>query len=802
MNEYGYYCRPELVRLLEAIGLDAEYARAEGDYLWRNTETSNGKILDLAGGFGANLFGHYHPELVEEAHRLLHEQVPIMAQGSCRTRATTLAKTLSGKVGDYVVIFTNSGTETVEAAMKHAYLERQQPVFWALRDAFHGKTLGSIQLTPTYGKTFRAVGPQVHLLDPGDPGTWEVQEENAKQIAAAFIEPIQGEGGIKPLPGEFIDWLTGICQEENIPLVVDEIQSGMGRTGSFLASESLGLDPDYVCLSKALGGGLAKIGALLIKRERFQDEFSLIHTSTFAEDDLSCGIALKALEVLERDQLLDRCASLGEQLLQDLQELRDRFPDEIKAVRGKGLMIGVELQDQSDSPSNTLRTFSQQGYMGYLATAYLLNAHQIRVAPTLSQPFTIRIEPSAYIAAQDLSRFVGALASFCKALRALDLDHLTGYQVGRPLKPVQNFNGQRPYKREKPATPRKVAFVGHLISPDHLKLWDSSLTGFSNSQLEKLAGKSAQVLEPTIYDQVNVRSRTGESIHLSFIGLFLTSRQIVHSFQNGDGAWIKGKIENAVALARDEGCQVVGLGGYTSIKTGNGLRVRTKGVALTTGNSLTVGMGLLALKNAAARSGISLPDSRLAIVGATGNIARTYALMMAPLVAEMALIVRVLDSSKIQPLVQELQAINPDISVEVSDNLEILKGSSLIVTASNVADALIYPEHLSDQPIVICDISLPDDVAPSVKTSRDDIIVIKGGVVRLPPQNEEFIIGGIPLEEGHVYACMGETLLMGLEGKTTHGSYGQINPENVEWTLSVAEKHGFTLGRLKKESSY
>ncbi len=802
MNEYGYYCRPELVRLLEAISLDVEYTRAEGDYLWQNTENPAGKILDLAGGFGANLFGHHHPELVEEAHRLLDEHVPIMAQGSCRTRAAKLAKTLSGKLGDSVVIFTNSGTETIEAAMKHAYLEREQPTFWALRGAFHGKTLGSIQLTPSYGQSFHRIGPRVQLLDPSDRSSWQAQERTAKHIAAAFIEPIQGEGGIKPLPGDFIEWLTEICRQEGIPLVVDEIQTGMGRTGSFLASESLGIDPDYICLSKALGGGVAKIGALLIKRERFVDEFSLIHTSTFAEDDLACGISLKALEILERDKLADRCRNLGEQLLHDLNALGKRYPNEIKAVRGKGLMIGVELQEQSNSSSNTLRILSQQGYMGYLAAAYLLNVHGIRVAPTLSQPFTIRIEPSAYIPAQELSRFVDALASFCEAIQALDVDHLTGYQVGRPLRSIQNHKNQRSLKREKPANPRKVAFVGHLISPEHLKLWDSSLKSFSKSQLEQLVGKTSQVLEPAIYDQVNVRSRTGESIHLSFIGLYMTSRQIVHSFRNGDGSWIKGKIEDAVALARDEGCQVVGLGGYTSIKTGNGLRVRTTGVALTTGNSLTVGMGLLALKNAARESGIPIADSRLAIVGATGNIARTYAVMMAPLVAEMALVVRVLDSPKVQPLVEDLQAVNPDISLEVSDSLDVLKGSSLIVTASNVADALIYPEHLDDQPIVICDISLPDDVAPSVKTSRNNITVIKGGIVRLPPYNEDFIIGGIPLEKGHVYACMGETLLMGLEGRTTHGSYGQIAPEDVDWTLSVADKHGFTLGRLKKESSY
>src|SRR5207302_9543712 len=133
---------------------------------------------------------------------------------------------------------------------------------------------------------------------------------------------------------------AALCREKGIPLVVDEIQSGMGRTGAFLASQALGLKPDYLCLSKSLGGGLAKIGALLIKRDRFVEEFSVKHTSTFAEDDRSCLLALKALEILDRDDLPARCAARGRHLLQKLEELRARFPDQIKDVRGKGLMVG------------------------------------------------------------------------------------------------------------------------------------------------------------------------------------------------------------------------------------------------------------------------------------------------------------------------------------------------------------------------------------------------------------------------------------------------------------------------------
>src|SRR5204862_2506965 len=137
--------------------------------------------------------------------------------------------------------------------------------------------------------------------------------------SAAYIGAVQGEGGSNVIPADFLTCLVAVCRRKGIPLVVDEIQSGMGRTGQFLASQTMGITPDYLCLSKSLGGGLAKIGALLIKRERFVEEFSVKHTSTFAEDDRSGLLALKAPEILERDSLAGRCEALGQQLQDKLE---------------------------------------------------------------------------------------------------------------------------------------------------------------------------------------------------------------------------------------------------------------------------------------------------------------------------------------------------------------------------------------------------------------------------------------------------------------------------------------------------
>jgi len=801
MDDYGHYCRPGLVRMLQALSLDAVYERAEGDRLWQRKGDSLVEVLDLVGGFGANLFGHYHPELVAEDRRLQERHVPILAQGSCRSGATLLAKALCEILGDYICIFTNSGAETVEAALKHAYLERGRPVYWALENAFHGKTLGAIQLTPAYREPYSSFGPQVRFLNPYDSSTWEEAAAEADQVSAAYVEPVQGEGGINLIPEAFANWLAALCRQKGIPLVVDEIQSGMGRTGAFLASQALGLKPDYLCLSKSLGGGLAKIGALLIKRDRFVEEFSVKHTSTFAEDDRSCLLALKALEILDRDGLAKRCELLGQHLMKNLENLRERFPAQIKEVRGVGLMVGVELQDLSDSPSSTLRMLSQQDYLGYLATAYLLNVHRIRVAPALSQPSTIRIEPSAYISKGDLDHFVDALSKFCEALEALDIAHLTAFQIDKPSAPVTSYNGPRPFKREAPRTSRRVAFLGHLILPEHAPLWDPSLIAFQPSDLEAFMAKPSRILGPTIFDQINVQSVMGDEVHLKYIALDLTPRQVLNAMQARDTGWITEKIEASVKLAREEDCSVIGLGAYTSIISGNCQRVKTNGIALTSGNSLTIGMGIKALKRSAAKAGIELPAAQLGIVGATGNIATTYAVMMAPEVAELILVVRDTTSPRLQSVLEQIKTAAPNTKITVVTELTELRYCELIVTASNTAGPLIYPEHLSQNPVVICDISVPTDVSQEVYTQKPNAVIIHGGVVRLP-RNKDFIIGGLPLDRGHVYACMAETLLMGLEGVNSHGSFGPVKPEGVSRALAMAEKHGFELADITSGWTY
>ena len=251
----------------------------------------------------------------------------------------------------------------------------------------------------------------------------------------------------------------------------------MGRTGAFLACEGLGVSPDYVLLSKALGGGLAKISATLIKRDRHVDKFDVLHTSTYAEDDYSSGIALKALELLD-DAALVECRRKGDRLMNRLLELMAVYPDVIVDVRGRGLMIAVEFRRMLDSPSFILRLLTNQDDLVYVLVGYLFNVHRIRVAPTLSDPQSIRLEPSLLVDDSEIDRFLAALDDVCAKLREHDVIGLTRYfiegteraagattRVSSDTKFV--IYDEPPYwKRELDPPPLKVAWMFHLIDGD------------------------------------------------------------------------------------------------------------------------------------------------------------------------------------------------------------------------------------------------------------------------------------------------------------------------------------------------
>jgi acetylornithine/succinyldiaminopimelate/putrescine aminotransferase len=243
-----------------------------------------------------------------------------------------------------------------------------------------------------------------------------------------FVEPIQGEAGIRVLPADFAAEIARVCEEVGCPLIIDEIQSGMGRSGSFLASSRIGLRGDYYLLAKSLAGGVTKSSVMLVREGRYRRDFELVHSSTFAKDALSCHVGLKVLQMLEADDgaAYRAAQQRGGALKAVLLAIQEDFQDVVLDVRGEGLMLGLEFRDQSESPSEQIAELAKSGFFGFAVAGYALRAHRLRLFQTASAMNTFRFEPSIYLSDSELKQIDTGLRDICTLLRKQDAARLTG----------------------------------------------------------------------------------------------------------------------------------------------------------------------------------------------------------------------------------------------------------------------------------------------------------------------------------------------------------------------------------------
>ena len=317
------------------------FAKGNGVYLYdQNGET----YLDLGSNYGVNVFGYNHPSITKALQRQLNNLVNLHCSFNNHVRtqaAENLLKATNGRLSK--IFFSNSGAEAIEAALKFARLATGKSHFIAMKNAYHGKTLGA--LSATGGDRYR--NPFLPLLwnfthvSFGD--IEELQCSISSNTAAIMIEPVQGEGGIHVAPQEFYSQLQDICLRRNILLIVDEIQTGVGRTGTFLAGEQFGLKPDILCLGKGIAGGIP-IGVTLVTKEISSKIPVHIHTSTFGGNPLACAGILAVLKELENGKVFDEVKELGKYFLDQLKSINT---PKIIEVRGLGLMIGMELEENA-----------------------------------------------------------------------------------------------------------------------------------------------------------------------------------------------------------------------------------------------------------------------------------------------------------------------------------------------------------------------------------------------------------------------------------------------------------------------
>jgi acetylornithine/N-succinyldiaminopimelate aminotransferase len=309
-----------------------EFVRGEGARLW---DAGGVEYLDFLAGISVSSVGHCHPAVVaairEQAGRLIHVGNLYYTEPMSRLAARLATCSLGGKV-----FFTNSGTEAVEAALKCARKARQGGTIVSLHGAFHGRTYGALSATPQESKQ-APFAPLVGGFRSVDPTIAALSAAVDEHTAAVILEPIQGETGVHALDDELLAAARELCDATGATLIFDEIQTGLGRTGTRWAYEQSGVIPDLLCTAKALGGGLP-IGAM-ITGARHADTFAPgEHGSTFAGGPLVCAAANAALDVLLDEELLERVRETGELLRAGLAPLRH-----VVEVRGRGLMIAFDL---------------------------------------------------------------------------------------------------------------------------------------------------------------------------------------------------------------------------------------------------------------------------------------------------------------------------------------------------------------------------------------------------------------------------------------------------------------------------
>lgn len=370
-----------------------EVKRGAGIYLY---DQHDHPYIDCISGIAVSSFGHNHPGITKAIADQLQWHLHTMVYGEhIQAPQVQLAKRLASLLPARLncAYFTNSGAEAVEGALKLArkYTGRYEIV--ACRHAYHGSTAGA--------ESLRSDHAHVDSMRPLVPGVRHMQFNSIddqdfinRQTAAVIIEPIQGEAGvIEPQPG-YLKQLRARCNEVGALLITDEIQCGMGRTGTFCAFEAEGIEPDVVLLAKAFGGGLP-LGAFIADRSMMAvlaDHPPLAHLTTFGGHPLSCAAALAALDILQEDDFMNRVKQMGERLQEKL-----HHHDAVKEIRGRGLMLAVEL----NNPSTLMQVMQACRKEGLLLDWFLFNNKSIRLYP----PLTVTEEEVDLIAEKILRGF-------------------------------------------------------------------------------------------------------------------------------------------------------------------------------------------------------------------------------------------------------------------------------------------------------------------------------------------------------------------------------------------------------------
>ena len=391
-EKYTKYINPNLAKLMGFAGFGVEM-RGEGCYIY---DHEGRKFLDCLGGYGTFTFGHRNPVVIDAVKAQL-DQIALSGKAFFTKQQADLAEKLAEITPGNLQFsfFCNSGAEAVEAALKLAKGATGRSKIVSTNGSYHGKTLGALATTgrEKYRKKFLPLMPGVEFVDYGDIDALVGAIDD--QTACVILEPVQGEGGIIVPPDGYLRAAREACDRHGALLILDEVQSGLGRTGYAFACNHEGVTPDIMTLAKAIGGGVMPLGVAVYTEDIYYKVYGdnpMIHTSTFGGNPLACAAGLAALSQLT-PELIKNSRVMGERMINGFREIQARYPAILGDVRGRGLMIGIEFTEDE---------------VGEVAVATLMK-EGVCVAYALNNPRVLRWEPPLIINAEQVDHAISAL---------------------------------------------------------------------------------------------------------------------------------------------------------------------------------------------------------------------------------------------------------------------------------------------------------------------------------------------------------------------------------------------------------
>jgi acetylornithine/succinyldiaminopimelate/putrescine aminotransferase/predicted amino acid dehydrogenase/long-subunit acyl-CoA synthetase (AMP-forming) len=859
---YTHHHNSYFGKMMMALGIDYTYHKSEKDSLYTIQHGKELEILDFTGGFGTNLLGHNNKRINKKVIDFLDlKEIPISDQGSIQKYTGELAEKLNLIVGnlthrDYNVIFGSTGSEAVEVAIHHAFLEWKKSFeeirrnqferygfevgdlvsrIWeenaakltesevnilGLKDAFHGHSSGARTVLGNVNKRAKfnnILGITTLFIDDTRDDwkesveravktskiklkrvTWKrnthvVEEFEFPTMIGAIAEPITGEGGIRTVNSKVLRFLASF----DFPLILDEIQCGLGRSGSFLASQ--GINANYYLFAKTLGGNVEKISAVLIEKSRYIKEFPDFYSSTFANGGLAAKIALESLAIIEEDNIIEKAQRKGDIIASKLNTIRKKYPDVVSEITGKGLMQGIKFCDYSKSDNVLFRCVFNENYLGLVFSAYLLLKHRIRILPSISSPNMLRVEPSAYITRDEICQLESALEDLCT-----NIENNRMYEIFKPLMendPFPDCKGKLPENGfmntgiEKPLPgAKKVGIIAHFVYPHaELRTFNKDLCKASDTGLRILFNRFQVLMQAKPFLLFSKNILEGK-IHFSFIALAVDSAELDRCIRQRKRGKINEKIQDAVNLASKLGIKTVSLGAYTSIISNNGLSLLESGdTRIITGNTLTAASGITRLKREMLKHSTKNKGNILGIVGAAGNIGSilTRSFLESEINFEKIYLFG-RNAIKLQSIINampEKTLAGRNLQPKTESDLTLLKECNIIIVATNSNDPIIFPHHIHpDTRVLISDLSIPRAVSEEVYEMKSVIPLNFASYVTLQDEPEFVISSHTP--KGTVFCCAAEAILSGLEPIDCNLK-GKISLEGVHKITQLAIKHQF-----------